>query len=268
MNGKHPHPDPHPDLNPDLTRNLGSLAEAVINNLFNVPEALVLEGALVRIASDAEVVRSFPDVSKPLDEYRQAESRNDPAQRECALLELYLCLHALGSEYSELEHEKLRQAEGISNLPGGMFPIVAASRLLGPDNACMDLGAGNGLQGLLLQSLLPHRKTSQVELSGKMIEAGKMFQRALGINADRVEWICGDIASQDLAGVDLLYMYRPLKPYGKGIELYEEVARRLSALDTEVTVLSVADCLGKFLNKDFNLIYSNEFFSCYRGPAI
>lgn len=254
------------DKTPDL--DLKSLTEAVMDNLFNVPEALWLEKALISIASDAEVQRSYPDLEKPLSQYMHAKSENDPAQRECALLELYLSLHALGTGYSDHEARKLKQAVGINNLPGGMFPVVAASRLAGPDSVCMDLGAGNGLQGLLLQVLSPHRKTIQVELSSGMIEAGKMFQRALGIDADRMEWICGDIALQDLGGVDLIYMYRPVKPHGKGSVLYDEVARKLSALDAEVTVVSVADCLGKFLHDDFQCIYSNEFFSCYRGPAI
>ncbi len=254
------------ELIPELDR----LSEAVIANLFNVPEALELEKALVSIASDKNVMSSFPQVSRPLDDYDKARrtATKDLVGREYALLELYLVLHGLGSGYSSYEARLMADAEGIINLPGGMLPVVAASLLSSPEMTSMDLGAGNGLQGLLLQSLCPHRKTFQVELSGSMIETGKLFQRALGIHTDRVQWICGDIATQDIAGIDLLYMYRPLKPHGKGRALYEDLAIRLSALDTEVTVLSVADCLGPFLGENFPRIYSNEFFSCYCGPTV
>ena len=254
------------DNHPAAGLDLKGLTEAVMDNLFNVPEALLLERALLALAGDPVLMQMFPDISKPMDEYVRARGTGDNAEREYALLTLYLSLHTLGSGYSASEAMKLKRAEGISNLPGGMFPLVAASRMVCDETAFMDLGAGNGLQGLLLQSMRPHKITIQVELSLGLIEVGRIFQHALGISEDRVQWICGDIAEQELGLADLIYMYRPLKPYGMGKQLYEGVAQRLSALKTEVTVLSVADCLGSMLGEDFRLVCSNEFFSCYRGP--
>ncbi len=251
----------------ELSHTLERLTARVMDNLFNVPEALALEGALLQIANDPDVKRSYPEVLKPADEYVRARDTEDTSGREYALLELYLRIHALGSGYSGTEAVRLKNAEGIGNLPGGMFPIVAASRIISHKMTSIDLGAGNGLQGLLLQSISPHKRTIQVELSSGMIEAGKMFQRALGIGPERVKWVCGDITGQVLDAVGLIYMYRPLKPYGDGMGVYEKVAARLSALHSDVMVVSVADCLGKFLSEDFSLIYSNEFFSCYHGPV-
>jgi len=76
-----------------------------------------------------------------------------------------------------------------------------------PDSVVVDLGAGNGLQGLLLQCLSPHRKTLQVELSSEMIRIGRLFQEALGISADRVEWIHDDIVNASIEAADIVYLY-------------------------------------------------------------
>ncbi len=251
----------------DVTKkNLKELDALVTDNLFLVPESAIFENALVSIASDPNVTAAFPFLKTSLFEYEKVDS-GDLIEREYRLLKLYLAIHNTGCDYSSSEADSLKDGAGITNLPGGMYPLIAAARLINENMTSMDLGAGNGLQGLLLQCLTPHRKTIQVELSTKMIEAGKLLHKALKIPQERVRWSAEDISEQRFGDLDFLYIYRPVKPHGEGKKLYEQVAGNLASLDKNITVLSVADCLGPYIKDSFSEFHSNEFFTIYRSST-
>jgi hypothetical protein len=63
--------------------------------------------------------------------------------------------------------------------------------------------------------------------------------------------------------VDFIYIYRPAKPYEGGNELYRAIARKLNALRKPIVVFSVADCLGRFLDKRFKVFYDNGHLTCF-----
>ncbi len=237
----------------------------IFEGLFRDYRAEGLENALLTIAADAEVQRMVPAVAERREKVLAAQRLGDPEEREAALLELYLCLHAVGWTYSAGEQIALDHWVGVECLPGGMMPLLLAAHLIGPDSVCADLGAGNGLQGLLLQMLQPHRRTVQVELAGELIAAGRRYQQALGIAAGRMDWRQQDLAEADLTGIDLIYLYRPARPMGRGRDLYQAVADNLAACPQPVTIVSLADCLGRFLSSRFAPVYQNEFVDIFRG---
>ncbi len=240
--------------------------EATYNNLmqdlFLTEPAAGIEGALLSLAADGAVRGEVPDAERLARECLAAKEGKDTLAREAALINLYLRLHSAGCRYSSSERELLNKRAGISCQPGGLTPLVMAERLVGPGTTVADLGAGNGLQGLLLQRIRPHRKTLQIELSSEMVRVGLLFQRALGISDGLVEWINRDIADVPLDEADFVYLYRPARPHGEGNELYRTVASRLAAVEKPLVVLSVADCFAKFLDKRFSVFYSNEHIAC------
>lgn len=146
-----------------------------------------------------------------------------------------------------------------------MLPLLMAAHLITPDSVCADLGAGNGLQGLLLQQLCPHRQTIQVELSGKMIEVGKLYQQALGLAPEKIAWQHGNIVDADLSAMDLIYLYRPARPLNEGNDLYRIIADKLTARTRPVTIISLADCLTRFLPERFARVYKSEFINIFEG---
>ena len=149
---------------------------------------------------------------------------------------------------------------------GGISPIVKAAPHVKPGTVSADYGAGNGLQGLLLQKLYPHRKTVQIEISSEAIAIGRRLQCWLEIAEDRIEWIVGDVLDYPPVNVDFIYLYRPVRPEGEGIRFYETFARAVSESRTEVTIFSIADCLRDFLPPDFERFYYDGHLSCFRGP--
>lgn len=237
----------------------------IFGGLFRDFRAGGMEKSLLTIAADAAVQQAVPAAAERREKVLAAQRLNDPEERETALLELYLCLHAAGWTYSVGEQAALERWVGVECLPGGMMPLLLAAHLIGPDSVCADLGAGNGLQGLLLQMLQPHRRTVQVELAGALIAAGKRYQETLGIAAERMDWRQQDLAEADLTGIDLIYLYRPARPMGRGRDLYQAVADNLAACPQPVTIVSLADCLGRFLSSRFVPFYQNEFVDVFRG---
>jgi hypothetical protein len=233
-----------------------------MQDLFLTEPAAGIEGALLSLAADGAVREEAPEAERLACEYLAAKEGKDTFARETALINLYLRLHSAGCGYSSSERELLNKRAGISCQPGGLTPLVMAERLVKPGSTVADLGAGNGLQGLLLQRIRPHRKTLQIELSSEMVRVGLLFQRALGISDSLVEWINRDIADVPLEEVDFVYLYRPARPHGRGNELYRAVASRLAAVEKPLVVLSVADCFAKFLDKRFSVFYSNEHIAC------
>ena len=92
---------------------------------------------------------------------------------------------------------------------------------------------------------------------------GRLFQKALGIPDERVEWICDDIINVSFQGVDFIYIYRPAKPEGSGLRLYETIAEKLINMRNRVVVFSVADCLYESVKDHFQIIYSDGHLTCF-----
>jgi hypothetical protein len=188
---------------------------------------------------------------------------DDPSSLESDLLNLYTQLHGAGSVYSPYERKLLTERKGYSCYPGGLSPLIKAVQFVRPESIVADLGAGNGLQGLLLQCLRPHRKTIQIEISSEMIRIGQIFQKALGISDNRIEWIHDDIINVSIETADFIYIYLPAKPLEGGKEVYEAIANKLSMMNRPLVIFSVADCLAKFLNGQFSIFYTDGHLSCF-----
>ncbi|MFP4573652.1 MAG: hypothetical protein ACLFNW_11860 [Desulfobacterales bacterium] len=224
----------------------------------------MLEDALIRIALNPAVKNYFPSGARIAEHLREARQDGDPSVRENALIALYHCLHAAGARYKEQEEDALDTWNGLGCIPSGLLPLFFARHFVRPDSLTADLGAGNGLQGLLIQALCPHRQSLLVEISENLVETGRRYQQALGISNERILWENGDIADTNLREVDLVYLYRPARPQGDGKLLYKIIAEKLAESSRFVTIVSMADCMGRFLDESFKNIYSNEFVEIYR----
>lgn len=150
---------------------------------------------------------------------------------------------------------------------GGISPVIKAPPFVRPDTVLGDFGAGNGLQGLLIQHLAPHARTVQIEISSRMVEAGRALQGWLGVPDERVEWIVGDVLDHSPRGMDFVYLYRPVRPVDEGRKFYERFGAALAAERREVVIFSVADCLGPFLPPGFPVLYGDGHLTCYRREA-
>jgi len=148
---------------------------------------------------------------------------------------------------------------------GGLSPILKAGEYIGPDTVSADFGAGNGIQGLLLQKLFPHARTIQIEISSRMVAWGKELQKWLGIDPGKVEWVVGDVLEYSPRGIDFIYLYRPVRPEGKGRQFYENFAAELSASSEPVVIFSIADCLASFVSDNLEVFYSDGHLTCLRA---
>ena len=210
------------------------------------------------------------DVFPRYAEYRQrflesAEGEDGEALEE-AFLTLYAHLHMHEAAYSPAERRRMDEAGGYWAHAGGLSPILKAGPWIGPATVSADLGAGNGLQGLLLQWLDQHEKTIQIEISSRMVEIGKRLQAWLGIDADRVEWVSGDVCEQPFDGIDFIYLYRPVRPTtARGRAFYERLAETLGRATREVVVFSIADCLREFVSPAVEVFYHDGHLTCFRS---
>lgn len=209
------------------------------------------------------------DVFPQYDALRQrflacAEGEDGEALEE-AFLTLYAHLHMHEAVYSRVQRRRMDEAGGYWAHAGGLSPILKAGPWIGPETVSADLGAGNGLQGLLLQWLDPHRKTIQVEISSRMVEIGKRLQAWLGLPGDCVEWVSGDVCEHRLDGIDFLYLYRPVRPTTpRGRAFYERLAGTLDRAEREVVVFSIADCLREFISSRVEVFYHDGHLTCFR----
>ena len=120
------------------------------------------------------------------------------------------------------------------------------------------------LVGLLFQKLYPHARTVLIEISSRMIEIGEGIREWLGIDRDRVEWQADDVLNVSPAGIDFIYLYRPVRPEGEGRRFYERFARDLVASQQPVVIFSIADCLRDFLPAEFEVFYTDGHLTCFR----
>ena len=219
--------------------------------------------ALLTLAANRIVRSELPGIDVHAKNFMKAMRRADPLTQESLLVNLYARLHSAGSLYSSSERMLLSKRDGYSCHAGGLSPLLKAEPFITQGSVVADLGAGNGLQGLLFQCLSPHRKTLQVELSFEMIRTGQLFQEVLGISADRVEWIHDDIVSASVEAADIVYLYRPARSSPNGRELYKAIARKLASIQKPLMVFSVADCLGQFLDERFSLFFTDGHLTCF-----
>lgn len=224
---------------------------------------VAIAAALLTLATDRVVCSELPGIDKHARNFMEAMGRADPLTQERLLINLYACLHTAGSLYSPSEQMLLSRRDGYSCHAGGLSPLLTAEPFITQDSVVVDLGAGNGLQGLLLQCISPHKKTLQVELSSEMIRTGLLFQEALGISADRVEWVHDDIVNASVEAADIVYLYRPARSTPNGRELYQAIARKLASVSKPLMVFSVADCLGQFLDERFSLFFTDGHLTCF-----
>ncbi len=220
--------------------------------------------ALIEIGTDKTVRLMLPGIEPSMGKLAVALDGEDSPPLESSLVGLYILLHNAGSRYAPEELGMLKKRSGYLNYPGGLLPIVLAEQYIRTETVVFDLGAGNGLQGLLLQRLYPHRKTIQVELSGEMIRIGRIFQHALHIDDERVEWLNDDIMEVPLESADFIYLYRPARPSGSGLDVYRSIAARVAESDRPLVIFSVADCLGRFLDGSLSVVYSDGHLTCFR----
>lgn len=232
-----------------------------------------IKKALLKLAENAELQYLFPDIVSNADELKRVEKTSDEDSQETAFLNLYCAIHCAGSKYSSNERHQLDEKRGYFNHPGGISPLLKAESFIRPDSIVADLGAGNGLQGLLFQYLYPHRLTIQIELSAEMVQIGQQYQEVLGIPIEKVQWINDDIMNVPLDSIDFLYLYRPSKPMENGIQLYQSISKKLLAGKKTLTIFSIADCLKEYLDKSFLLFYSDGHLTCFEkraetGPSV
>ncbi len=203
----------------------------------------------------------------PLREALRAALRGDDGDRiEEAFLEWYAHVHMHEAPYTPAERARMDHAGGYWNHAGGLGPLLRAAPHIRPETVSVDFGAGNGLQGLLLQWLYPHARTVQIEISSRAVAIGRRLQGWLGIPAERVEWIAGDVLDHSPLGYDFVYLYRPVRPAGAGRPFYERFAADLERSDREVVIFSIADCLRDFLSPRFEVFYGDGQLTCFRGP--
>ena len=223
----------------------------------------IITKALLKIATNNAVKSEIPEIDHYIENLKSALKKGELPTLERALLNLYIRLHGAGSAYSPQERETLTKRKGYSCYPGGLSPLIKAVQFIKPDSIVADLGAGNGLQGLLLQCICPHQKTIQIELSSEMIRVGRLFQQALGLSAERVEWIHDDIVNVSIEAADFIYVYLPAKPLDGGKEIYEAIAHKVSTIKRPLVIFSVADCLAKFIDSRFSVSYTDGHLTCF-----
>ena len=185
---------------------------------------------------------------------------------EEAFLELYAHLHMNEAPYSLEERRRVDHTGGYWNHAGGLSPILKAAPWIGPDTVSADFGAGNGLQGLLLQVLYPHRRTVQIEISRRATEIGDRLQQWLSVPAERVRWVVEDVRNVPATGFDFIYLYRPLRPEGPGRDFYTSFAADVESCATPPVIFSIADCLRDFLSDRYQAFYGDGHLTCFR-PA-
>lgn len=196
--------------------------------------------------------------------FRRTLESAQPDPVEEAFLNLYCRLHGHEAPYSVGERRRMDELGGYWCHAGGLSPILKAGQFIGSDTVSADFGAGNGLQGLLLQKLYPHARTIQIEISSRMVAWGKELQEWLGIEPGKVEWVAGDVLEHSPAGIDFIYLYRPVRPEGKGRRFYENFADELAATNEPVVIFSIADCLASFVEDSCEIFYSDGHLTCFR----
>ncbi len=213
----------------------------------------------------ADPIGLYPNFDAHRERARSALAEGGGESLEDAFLLLYAHLHGHEAPYTADERHRVDRSGGYWCHAGGLSPVLKARSFVRPDTVSADFGAGNGLQGLLIQKLYPHRKTIQVEISGRMIESGRALQAWLGIDPNRVDWVHADLVDTQFPQPlpDFLYLYRPVRPIGPGRDFYERLAIALERADGPIVIFSIADCLRSFLSRRFAVVHSDGHLTCH-----
>jgi hypothetical protein len=101
-----------------------------------------------------------------------------------------------------------------------------------------------------------------------MVVQGRRLQPLLGIPEERVRWLHASIMEVPPREFDVIYLYRPVRPEGKGRDFYEMFSREVARAVNPVTIVSVADCLKDFLPATFRLLHDDGQVAIFsnRGP--
>ncbi len=198
--------------------------------------------------------------------FLEATRGGDGENLEERFLELYAHLHMNEAPYTADERRRMDRAGGYWNHAGGLSPLLKAADWITPSTVSADYGAGNGLQGLLLQLLYPHALTIQIDISGAALAFGRRLQEWLGVPEERVRWVHADVLDVPPRGMDFIYLYRPVRPRGEGLRFYRRFATALAAEDRPVVIFSIADCLRDVLPDGFEEFYGDGHLTCYRRP--
>jgi len=180
---------------------------------------------------------SFPEYGRFRELLAAAVDGGDADEIEERFLELYAHLHMNQAPYSDDERSRMDAVGGYWNHAGGLSPILKAEPWISPDTVSADFGAGNGLQGLLLQVLVP---------------------------SDRVEWIVGNVIDVPATGYDFIYLYRPVRPEGPGRDFFTRFAHEVESEDRPPIIFSIADCLRDFLSDRYEVFYGDGHLTCFR----
>jgi hypothetical protein len=207
---------------------------------------------------------SFPRFEELRDRLESLISKGSAEDLEDAFAELYAHVHMNEASYTTDERRRMDAAGGYWNHAGGLSPIIKAKPWIHPETVSADFGAGNGLQGLLLQVLYPHRRAVQIEISARMAEIGDALRQWLNVPADRVEWVVDDVLNVPATGYDFIYLYRPVRPEGPGREFYARFAREVESETSPPIIFSIADCLRDFLTDRYEVFYGDGHLTCFR----
>jgi hypothetical protein len=227
---------------------------------------LALMDLIASLPEPPNASQIFPRHSRLKDAFLEACRGHDGEILEERFLELYAHLHMHEAPYTHEERQRVNATGGYWSHAGGLSPILKAGSWIQSQTRSVDLGAGNGLQGLLMQKMYPHSRCCQVEISSVMVEIGRTLQEWLEIPDDLVEWRADDVLETELGGWDLVYLYRPVRPEGPGRAFYQRLAKTLEKEPDEVVIFSIADCLKEFLPHTFDRFYTDGHLTCYRKP--
>jgi hypothetical protein len=217
------------------------------------------------LPSPPDSVVNFPRFGELREKLEFVTFQGKGEEIEDAFLELYAHVHMNHAAYTSEERRRMDEAGGYWNHAGGLSPILKAEPWIKPDTVSADFGAGNGLQGLLLQLLYPHAKTVQIEISSRMADVGDGLREWLGIAADRVEWIIDDVLNVSATGCDFIYLYRPVRPEGAGCDFYTRFAREVEAEEHPPVIFSIADCLKDYLSDRYDVFYFDGHLTCFKA---
>jgi len=252
-----------PDAADLLVHRFESISKTDQENRDRIDLFSALIRLFVRMLRHEEFRHRYPDASTRFAECCRELDRGDPVRVEDSLTLLYCYLHGKDQEYSPSERREMNSWGGYWCHAGGLSPLRRVAPYITSGTRLADYGAGNGLQGLLFQYLYPHQKTTQIELSGSMIEQGRRLQHWMGIPENRVEWLHKNVLDVSPCDFDLIYIYRPVRPEGPGRVFYEKFSRALDRVDHPVTILSIADCLKDFLGPQFINFYDDGQLTCF-----
>lgn len=238
--------------------------ETIFDDPSTKESLLKIEEAFLKIVSDKTVLREFPELEEPAADYEKHRQSGYNDETELSFLNLYCQIHRTGSVYSESERRQLDGKHGYFNHPGGISPLLKSRPYITNTSVVADLGAGNGLQGLLFQYLYPHKQTELIELSAEMIRIGKLFQQALQIPEQSINWVNDNILNVSLDHIDFLYLYRPSKPIKNGVKLYHNLQKKLNNREKSITIFSIADCLKDYLANSYKEFYNDGHLTCFR----